>query len=226
MRYEFGNYSLDTQRHEFWCGDMRVKLRPKVFQVLTYLIEHRDRVVSKDELLEQLWPDQFIGDGSLNACMMAVRKAVGDSRQNQRYIQTLHSRGYRFIAEVLTPAEAVEESTRADDNLRSCVSCGHVNPSSAAFCNTCGEPLVLHCPGCHADNLLDARFCHICGASIQPHETPASASCAHETAASLTASEAERRQLTVMVCDVVGPLRPTRSGSVSRRGAGVSSVLR
>jgi DNA-binding winged helix-turn-helix (wHTH) protein len=47
--------------------------------VLIYLIEHRDRVVSKNELLEQLWPGQFIGDGSLNACLMAVRKAVRDS---------------------------------------------------------------------------------------------------------------------------------------------------
>jgi DNA-binding winged helix-turn-helix (wHTH) protein len=100
MRYIFGDYRLDTQRYELSYRNLPIKLRPKVFHVLSYLIAHRDRVVSKDELLEQVWPNQFIGDGSLNACLMAVRKAVGDSGQAQRCIQTLHGRGYRFIAGV------------------------------------------------------------------------------------------------------------------------------
>jgi DNA-binding winged helix-turn-helix (wHTH) protein len=100
MRYVFGDYRLDTQRYELGCRDERIKLRPKVFEVLVYLIRHRQRIVSKDELLEQLWPGQFIGDGSLNACLMAVRQAVGDSGQIQRHIQTLHGRGYRFVAVV------------------------------------------------------------------------------------------------------------------------------
>jgi DNA-binding winged helix-turn-helix (wHTH) protein len=68
--------------------------------VLEYLIRHRDRVVSTDELLEHLWPHQFIADGTLNACLMAVRKAIGDSGQGQRRIQTLHGCGYRFVAAV------------------------------------------------------------------------------------------------------------------------------
>ena len=100
MRYVFGDYRLDTQRYELSYRNQPIKLRPKVFHVLRYLIAHRDRVVSKDELLEQVWPNQFIGDGSLNACLMAVRKAVGDNGQAQRCIQTLHGRGYRFIASV------------------------------------------------------------------------------------------------------------------------------
>jgi DNA-binding winged helix-turn-helix (wHTH) protein len=144
MRYVFDDYVLDPQRYEFWCRDERIKLRPKVFQVLTYLIEHRDRVVSKDELLEQLWPDQFIGDGSLNACLMAVRKAVGDSGQSQHHIQTLHGRGYRFVAEVearteemLSPAAPVARpdaaSTRLDDPTRSCATCQHDTPPAQHF---------------------------------------------------------------------------------------------
>jgi class 3 adenylate cyclase/predicted ATPase len=100
MHYVFGEYRLDTQRYELSYRHQPIKLRPKVFHVLRYLIAHRDRVVSKDELLEQVWPKQFIGDGSLNACLMAVRKAVGDNGQAQRCIQTLHGRGYRFIASV------------------------------------------------------------------------------------------------------------------------------
>ena len=105
MRYVFGDYLLDTQRYELWCRGAQVRLRPKVFEVLVYLIRHRHRVVSKDELLEQLWPEQFIGDGSLNACLMAVRRAVGDSGHAQRCVQTLHGRGYRFIAAVAEHAD-------------------------------------------------------------------------------------------------------------------------
>src|SRR5215471_15075099 len=100
MSYVFGAYCLDTQRYELTHAGVPVPLRPKVFQVLAYLIAHRDRVVSKEELLEQVWPNQFIGDGTLNACLMAVRKAVGDNGQTQRCIQTLHGRGYRFVAPV------------------------------------------------------------------------------------------------------------------------------
>jgi class 3 adenylate cyclase/predicted ATPase len=100
MRYVFDTYILDTQRYELSCRGKAIKLRPKAFEVLDYLIRHRDRVVSKDELLEHLWPHQFIADGTLNACLMAVRKAIGDSGQTQRRIQTLHGRGYRFVAAV------------------------------------------------------------------------------------------------------------------------------
>src|SRR5919108_5693881 len=107
MRYVFDSYILDTQRYELSSRGNAIKLRPKVFEVLEYLIRHRERVVSKDELLEHVWPHQFIADGTLNACLMAVRKAIGDSGQAQRCIQTLHGRGYRFVA-------AVEEQEHAE----------------------------------------------------------------------------------------------------------------
>jgi DNA-binding winged helix-turn-helix (wHTH) protein len=78
MRYVFGDYTLDTQRYELYRAGTRIPLRPKVFHVLAYLLHHRDRVVPKAELLEHVWPKQFIGDGTLNSCIMAVRKALGD----------------------------------------------------------------------------------------------------------------------------------------------------
>jgi adenylate cyclase len=100
MRYVFDGYLLDTQRYELSYRGEAIKLRPKVFEVLEYLIRHRQLVVAKEELLEHLWPGQFIADGTLNACVMAVRKAVGDSGQAQCRIQTFHSRVYRFVATV------------------------------------------------------------------------------------------------------------------------------
>src|SRR5262249_7122425 len=77
-----------------------IKLRPKVFDVLRYLIAHRDRVIAQQELLEHLWPDQFVGDATLKSCIKEARQAVGDTGKAQRIIQTLHGRGYRFVAAV------------------------------------------------------------------------------------------------------------------------------
>jgi DNA-binding winged helix-turn-helix (wHTH) protein len=75
-----------------------VKLRPKVLEVLAYLIAHRERLVSKQKLLEQLWPQQFVGEATLHSHIRAARQAVGDTGQTQRVIHTLHGRGFRFVA--------------------------------------------------------------------------------------------------------------------------------
>jgi class 3 adenylate cyclase len=75
-----------------------LKLEPKVFDVLVYLIACRERVVTKDELLTQLWPSQYISEATLNHAVMAARKATGDTGRLQRVIRTLRGRGYRFVA--------------------------------------------------------------------------------------------------------------------------------
>ena len=109
MRYRFGAYTLDTQCHQLRQDGRRVPLRPKVLHVLTYLLEHRDTVVSKDALIVQVWPGQSISDETLSTCITAARRAVGDSGQAQQVIQTRHSHGYRFVATVtlcdLPPAD-------------------------------------------------------------------------------------------------------------------------
>src|SRR3989442_647241 len=78
MPYVFGAYHLDPQRYELHHAGVLVPLRPKVFQVLAYLVAQHDRVVGKEELLEALWPGQFVGDVGLNTYIMEVRKALGD----------------------------------------------------------------------------------------------------------------------------------------------------
>src|SRR5215472_5239689 len=104
MLYVFGDYSLDTQRCEVQCAGQPVHVRAKVFQVLVYLLTHRDRVVPKQELCEQLWPTQFISDATLDSCMAEARRAVGDSGRAQRVIHTRHGYGYRFVAPVTVPS--------------------------------------------------------------------------------------------------------------------------
>ena len=78
MRYLFGDYILDTQRRELHGAEAPIKLRRKVLQVLAYLLVHRERVVPKHELLEQLWPDQFVGDEALKSCIKTLRQALGE----------------------------------------------------------------------------------------------------------------------------------------------------
>src|SRR5262245_32917642 len=98
MVYVFGAYTLDTQRYEVRRGGQPVHVRRKVFQLLAYLLAQRERVVPKQELCEQLWPEQFISDATLDDCLAEARRAVGDSGRAQQVIKTLHGRGYRFVA--------------------------------------------------------------------------------------------------------------------------------
>jgi DNA-binding winged helix-turn-helix (wHTH) protein/predicted ATPase len=100
MIYAFGDYELDVPRYELRYAGKPVKLEPQVFNVLAYLIQHRDRVVTKEELLGQLWPGRFVSEATLTSRVTAARRAVGDRGREQRLIQTLHGRGYRFIASV------------------------------------------------------------------------------------------------------------------------------
>src|SRR5713101_2726452 len=114
MQYLFGDYTLDTSRCALRRTGVLIKLRPKVFDVLLYLIAHRERVISRQELFEHLWPQQFVGEATLSSCIMEARQAVGDTGQAQRLIQTLHGRGYRFVAAVVEASESPpEEATRS-----------------------------------------------------------------------------------------------------------------
>ena len=98
MIYVFGNYELDTQLYELRHAGRPRKLEPQAFNVLAYLIAHRSRVVTKQELLDRLWPNHSVSESTLTQRLRAVRKAVGDDGRTQRTIQTVHGRGYRFIA--------------------------------------------------------------------------------------------------------------------------------
>jgi DNA-binding winged helix-turn-helix (wHTH) protein len=100
MIYAFGECVLDTQLHVLSRAGQPVKLRPKAFEVLVYLVEHHDRMVSKDELCAQVWPNQFISDATLGSTVRAVRQAIGDTGEAQQLIQTVHGYGYRCVATV------------------------------------------------------------------------------------------------------------------------------
>jgi TolB-like protein/DNA-binding winged helix-turn-helix (wHTH) protein len=100
MNYVFGDCELDTGLYTLRRAGQTIRLRPKVFRVCLYLLEHRDRVVSREEMCAQVWSGQFISQTTLEGVIRAVRQAVGDSGQAQGIIQTLYGYGYRFVADV------------------------------------------------------------------------------------------------------------------------------
>ncbi len=108
MRYAFDDYKLDTERYELRRAGQLIHVGPQVFNVLLYLLEHHERVVSRQEFFERLWPEQFVSDESLGRCIREVRRALGETRGTGQYIQTVRGRGYRFVAAVSVPAEQDE----------------------------------------------------------------------------------------------------------------------
>lgn len=115
MLYEFGEFSLDTKRHELRRGSEPQHLEPQVYAVLCHLLEHHDRLVTSKELMGHVWGNRFVTPGTLNSRIKALRQALGDDGAAQRVIQTVHGRGFRVSVEVRTihDAQAASAATAA-----------------------------------------------------------------------------------------------------------------
>lgn len=98
---------LDTGRYELRRGDTVIRVEPQVFDVLTQLLSNHERFVSKEELFDAVWGGRFVGEAALTSRIKAVRRALGDDGESQRYIRTVRGRGYQFVGTLQTePAEA------------------------------------------------------------------------------------------------------------------------
>ncbi len=100
----FGDCELDLERRELRKNSKIAHTRAKVFDVLSYLVANRERVVHRDELIEHNWPGLNVSDTTLSTCILSIRRAIGDDVHNPRFIKTLRGQGFRFIADV-TPQE-------------------------------------------------------------------------------------------------------------------------
>lgn len=150
----FDDCELDAATFQLRRGGVVVHVEPQVFDVLVYLVRHRDRVVPKTELLEQVWGDRFVTDSALSSRLKAARRAVGDDGGAQRVIRTVHGRGYQFVAPVAEPrrhqdrhqdrrAATSGENTAArrnDQEIRFCIAPDGTRIAYATAGN--GPPLV------------------------------------------------------------------------------------
>ncbi len=117
--YAFDAFELDIPGFELRREGSPVPLEPQVFEVLAFLVENAGRALSKQELLDRVWPERYVTEAALNSRVMTARKALGDNGQSQRYIKTVHGRGYRFFGTLeeqplpAAPAGAVPANTPA-----------------------------------------------------------------------------------------------------------------
>src|SRR5262245_29672979 len=145
MVYRFEDCELDAARFELRRDGAAVHVERQVFDVLAYLLAHRERVVTKSELLDAVWGDRFVSDSTLTSRLKAARRAIGDDGRVQRLISTVHGVGYRFVAPVtddddrFAAASGVAHS-RASQEIRYCTSPDGVRIAYA--CTGSGPPLV------------------------------------------------------------------------------------
>ncbi|HEY2017285.1 MAG TPA: tetratricopeptide repeat protein [Bryobacteraceae bacterium] len=102
INYQFGEFTLDLARGCVLKGGEEVKLRPKVYEALKYLVEHPGRLIGKQELMRAVWPDTVVTDDSLVQCTLELRRALND--RTQQLLKTVPRRGYIFVAEVVQRA--------------------------------------------------------------------------------------------------------------------------
>lgn len=111
MNFNFGSYAVDTDRLELTQDGEVVALQPQAFSLLVFLIENAERVVSKDEVIDTVWQGRIVGDGTLNARINALRRALGDDGISQSVIKTFPRKGFRFVGQ-LSKARPVIQSSR------------------------------------------------------------------------------------------------------------------
>src|SRR5258705_9340621 len=97
---QFHAFRLDTVNHCLWRGEERVSLAPKAFDVLRYLVEHADRLVTQEEMLNALWPETYVNPEVIKKYVLGIRKALGDPRDKPEFIETFPRRGDQVVAAV------------------------------------------------------------------------------------------------------------------------------
>lgn len=107
MFFEFDEYRLDEAKRLLLRDGHAVSILPKAFDILIYLVRHRDRVVAKDEVMKAVWPNTFVEEANLTQNVSVIRKTLGERAGEHRFIITIPGRGYRFVAEVreIAPAQ-------------------------------------------------------------------------------------------------------------------------
>ena len=111
MRFRFENHELDGELRELTRAGVQIPLQPQVFDLLLFLVEQRDRLVSKDDLIGKVWGNRAISDSALNSRINAARSAIGDDGKTQKAIRTIPRKGFRFVAECAEVSVAAEAAT-------------------------------------------------------------------------------------------------------------------
>jgi len=106
MLYRFEAFELDTRRRELCSAGKLVAVEPQVFDLLEYLVQNRERLVSKDDIIASVWGGRVVSESTLTSRINSARAAIGDDGKAQRLIKTIRHRGLRFVADVVEERDA------------------------------------------------------------------------------------------------------------------------
>src|SRR5216684_3925327 len=109
----FSPFRLDPANAQLWHDDQEISLRRKTYEVLRYLVDHPGQLVTKAALLDAVWAEVAVSDTMPAICIGELRKVLGDEARTPRYIETVHGRGYRFIAKVTTAQRSALATSQA-----------------------------------------------------------------------------------------------------------------
>src|SRR5229473_387095 len=112
--FSFPPFRLDLAAGQLLCGERHIELRPKTFAVLRYLLERAGQLVSKNDLFPAVWSATYVSEVTLAVCVRELRQALGDDARAPRFLETVHGRGYRFIAPVTTVQSSAFKVPRSD----------------------------------------------------------------------------------------------------------------
>src|SRR5215510_8244286 len=192
-QWRFAEFRLDPDNACLWRGTQPIVLTPKAFDVLQYLVTHPDRLVTKDTLLDAVWPETAVSEAVVRIAIGEVRRALGDTAQAPRFIATVHRRGYRFVAPVTvvdppesapveeplqraTPASSPQGALPLGPDISAyqeevstwrCAICQYPQSRAARFCAVCGAPHVEICHACGQAVPMPAAFCPGCGHRLE-----------------------------------------------------------
>jgi pimeloyl-ACP methyl ester carboxylesterase/DNA-binding winged helix-turn-helix (wHTH) protein len=138
MRFVFGDYTMDVGRRELSRGGDAVHVEPQVFDLILHLLRNRERVVSKDDLIANVWDGRIVSESTLSNRINAARRAIGDSGETQQFIKTIARRGLRFVGDVREEEagspRSVPATARPDSDRTSPIAAA--GPQEVTFCRT------------------------------------------------------------------------------------------
>ena len=106
MKYRFAEFEIDLGLHELRRRGSPIHAEPQVFDLTVHLVRNHDRVVSKDELIDNIWNGRIISEAAFSSRINGARRVLGDSGTEQQFIKTLHRRGFRFVGDVEEGSDA------------------------------------------------------------------------------------------------------------------------